>query len=639
MATTLRSRDARRQLGMAALALGALGVVFGDIGTSPLYALQTVFSADHGAVKATEQDVFGVISLVFWSITLIVSIEFVLFIMRADNEGEGGILALIAKIEGAKLDSAQVKFGLIAIGMFGVALFYGDGMITPAISVLSAVEGVKVVEPSIHSMVVPITIAVIVVLFSVQRFGTHRIGRVFGPVMLFWFAVIAAAGPAQVLPPPDIVKALSPSYGVEFFGRHFGTAFIALGSIVLTITGAEALYADMGHLGRPPISRAWFFVVFPALTLNYMGQGSLILNDPSTISNPFFLLIPHWGRVPMVVLATVATVIASQAVISGAFSVTKQAIQLGFLPRLQIRHTSSTEIGQVYLPAVNWFLLFTVVALVIGFGSSTALGSAYGIAVTCTMTADTLLFLVIARQLWKKPSWLVGIGAAVFFTVDVAFLAANLTKTEHGGWFPLSAGAIIFVVLSTWRRGTKETGDRRGGGGVSLRSFVAKRQAADPPPPRVPGTAVYLNARRETTPLALHASLEHAHALHESIVIISIETTRTPYVAEADHLVVDNLGYEDDGISHLTAKVGFQEAIKVPQLFALACTKGLEGPAREEDAVYILSQMTLRPTDGPGMKLWRKRLYVALARNSVSAADYFHLPADRTVTLGSTIDL
>src|ERR1700760_3483270 len=333
MATTLRSRDARRQLGMAALALGALGVVFGDIGTSPLYALQTVFSADHGAVKATEQDVFGVISLVFWSITLIVSIEFVLFIMRADNEGEGGILALIAKIEGAKLDSAQVKFGLIAIGMFGVALFYGDGMITPAISVLSAVEGVKVVEPSIHSMVVPITIAVIVVLFSVQRFGTHRIGRVFGPVMLFWFAVIAAAGPAQVLPPPDIVKALSPSYGVEFFGRHFGTAFIALGSIVLTITGAEALYADMGHLGRPPISRAWFFVVFPALTLNYMGQGSLILNDPSTISNPFFLLIPHWGRVPMVVLATVATVIASQAVISGAFSVTKQAIHLGHRDR------------------------------------------------------------------------------------------------------------------------------------------------------------------------------------------------------------------------------------------------------------------------------------------------------------------
>ena len=637
--STPATRSARNQLGMAALALGALGVVFGDIGTSPLYALQTVFSADHGAVKPTEGDVYGVISLVFWSITLIVSVEFVLFIMRADNEGEGGILALIAKIEGASLGDNGVKFGLIAIGMFGVALFYGDGMITPAISVLSAVEGVKVVEPGIHHLVVPITIAVIVVLFSVQRLGTHRIGRVFGPVMLFWFAIIAAAGLGQVLAHPDIVKALLPSYGVEFFGRHFGTAFIALGSIVLTITGAEALYADMGHFGRPPISRAWFFVVFPALTLNYMGQGSLILGDPSTISNPFFLLIPHWGRVPMVVLATVATVIASQAVISGAFSVTKQAIQLGFLPRLQIRHTSASEIGQVYLPAVNWFLLITVVALVIGFGSSTSLASAYGIAVTCTMTADTLLFLVIARQLWKKPGWLVGIGAAVFFTIDLAFLGANLTKTEHGGWFPLSAGALIFVVLSTWRRGTKEIRESRVEAEGSLQEFVDELRKADPPPPRVPGTAVYLNARRETTPLALHASLEHAHALHESIVIISIETTRTPYVDEEDHLVVDSLGYEDDGISHLTAKVGFQEAIKVPQLFALACTRGLEGNAREEDAVYILSQMTLRPTAGPGMKLWRKRLFVALARNSVSAADYFHLPADRTVTLGSTIDI
>ncbi len=640
MATSSRRRDARRQLGMAALALGALGVVFGDIGTSPLYALQTVFSADHGAVKPTEQDVFGVISLVFWSITLIVSIEFVLFIMRADNDGEGGILALIAKVESTELDSKKVKFGLIAIGMFGVALFYGDGMITPAISVLSAVEGVKVVEPSIHGLVVPATIAIIVVVFAIQRFGTHRIGRVFGPLMLFWFVVIAAAGLGRIVAHPDIVKALLPTYGIEFFGRHPGVAFISLGAIVLTITGAEALYADMGHFGRPPISRAWFFVVFPALTLNYMGQGSLIVSDPSTISNPFFLLIPDWGRIPMVVLATVATVIASQAVISGAFSVTKQAIQLGFLPRLQIRHTSSTEIGQVYLPAVNWFLLITVVGLVLGFGSSTALGSAYGIAVTCTITADTLLFLVIAKALWKKPGWLVGIGAAVFFTVDLAFLGANLTKTAHGGWFPLSVGVALFAVLSTWRRGTKEISDSRVVAEGSLRSFVEELHEADPPPPRTPGTAVYLNARRETTPLALRASLEHAHALHESIVIISIETTRTPYVSDEEHLVVDNLGYEDDGISHLTAKVGFQEAIKVPHIFALACTRGLEGNAREEDAVYYLSQVSIRPTERPGgMRRWRKQLYVALARNASSPADYFHLPADRTVTIGSSIDI
>jgi KUP system potassium uptake protein len=637
--SNLASGLPRRRLGMAALALGALGVVFGDIGTSPLYALQTVFSADHGAVKPTEQDVFGVISLVFWSITLIVSIEFVLFIMRADNDGEGGILALIAKIEMTKLDSKRVKFGLIAIGMFGVALFYGDGMITPAISVLSAVEGVKVATPSLESMVVPVTIAVLVALFGIQRFGTHRIGRVFGPVMVLWFLVIAAAGLGRVAVHPDIVKALLPSYGVEFFGRHFGTAFISLGAIVLTITGAEALYADMGHFGRPPISRAWFFVVFPALTLNYMGQGSLIVGDPTTISNPFFLLIPHWGRVPMVILATAATVIASQAVISGAFSVTKQAIQLGFLPRLQIRHTSAAEIGQVYLPAVNWFLMIAVVALVLGFGSSTKLGSAYGIAVTGTITADTLLFLVIAKALWKKPGWLVGIGAAVFFTVDLAFLGANLTKTAHGGWFPLSVGFVMFAVLSTWRRGSNSIRESRVEAEGSLQDFVDELREADPQPLRVPGTAVYLNARRETTPLALHASLEHSHALHESIVIISIETTRSPYVSEADHLVVDHLGYEDDGISHLTAKVGYQEAIKVPHLFALACTRGLEGNAREEDAVYFLSQVTIRPTAGPGMAGWRKRLYVALARNAISAADYFHLPADRTVTIGSAIDL
>jgi KUP system potassium uptake protein len=624
---------------MAAMALGALGVVFGDIGTSPLYALQTVFSADHQAVKATASDVYGVISLVFWSVTLIVSVEFVLFIMRADNEGEGGILALIAKVMETRLHSKRAKAALIAIGMFGVALFYGDGMITPAISVLSAVEGVKVAVPSLHELVIPATIAILIGVFAIQRFGTHRIGRVFGPVMVVWFLVIAAAGLGRVVADPEILKALSPSYGIEFFGRHFGIAFISLGAIVLTITGAEALYADMGHFGRAPISRAWFFVVFPALVLNYMGQGSLIVSDPSTISNPFFLLIPHWGRLPMVFLAMVATVIASQAVISGAFSVTKQAIQLGFLPRLNIRHTSTSEIGQVYVPAVNWFLLAAVLALVVGFGSSTKLGSAYGIAVTGTITADTLLFLVVARALWKKPRWLVAIGALVFFTVDLAFLGANLTKAAHGGWFPLSVGAVVFTVLSTWRRGSETIHRRRVAEEGDLQAFVEELRTIDPAPLRTPGTAVYLNARRETAPLALHASLEHAHALHESIVIISIETTRTPYVPEKDRLLVDHLGYEDDGISHLTARYGFQEAIKVPQLFALACTRGLEGDAREEDAVYFLSQVTIRPTDDAGMAAWRKRLYIAMARNAASPADFFHLPPERTVTIGSAIDL
>jgi KUP system potassium uptake protein len=624
---------------MAALALGALGVVFGDIGTSPLYALQTVFSADNHAVKPTEGDVFGVISLVFWSITLIVSIEFVVFIMRADNDGEGGILALIAKIEDAPLRSLRTKAVLIALGLFGVALFYGDGIITPAISVLSAVEGVKVVEPSLDSMVVPITIAILVGLFAIQRFGTHVVGGVFGPIMVVWFTVIAVLGIAQVAPHPEILKALSPHYAVEFFADHFGTAFISLGSIVLTITGAEALYADMGHFGRRPIRRAWFVVVFPALILNYMGQGSLILESSAAIDNPFFLLVPHWGRVPMVLLATIATVIASQAVISGAFSVTRQAVRLGFLPRVTIRHTSAQEIGQVYAPAVNWALLAAVIALVVGFGSSANLASAYGIAVTGTITVDTLLFLVVARVLWKKPGWLVGLGAAVFFTVDFAFLGANLTKVEHGGWFPLSVGALLFVVLSTWRRGSDRVNKERVEAEGSLADFVRELHSFEPPAARVPGTAVYLNARRETTPLALRRGLEYNRSLHETVVIISMETTKAPYVSEADRLVVDHLGFEDDGIAHLTARFGFQEPTDVPRLLKLAQERGIEGEIDCDGAVYFLSQISIVPGNRRGMQRWRKHLFVALARNASSPVDYFKLPRERTISIGSQIEL
>jgi KUP system potassium uptake protein len=629
----------RRQLGMAALALGALGIVFGDIGTSPLYALQTVFAADNHAVKPTEGDVFGVISLVFWAITLIVSIEFVVFIMRADNDGEGGILALIAKVEGASLRSLRAKAILVALGLFGVALFYGDGIITPAISVLSAVEGVKVVEPGLEEMVVPITIAILVALFSIQRFGTHVVGSVFGPIMVVWFTVIAVLGIAQVAPHPEILKALSPHYAVEFFADHFGIAFISLGSVVLTITGAEALYADMGHFGRGPIRRAWFLIVFPALILNYMGQGSLILETPSAIDNPFFFLVPHWGRVPMVLLATVATVIASQAVISGAFSVTRQAVRLGFLPRVTIRHTSAREIGQVYAPAVNWALLAAVIALVIGFGSSTALASAYGIAVTGTITVDTLLFLVVARVLWKKPGWLVGLGAAVFFTVDFAFLGANLTKVHHGGWFPLSVGLVLFTVFSTWRRGSDRVNKARVEAEGSLSEFVAELHSFEPPAARVPGTAVYLNARRETTPLALRRGLEYNRSLHETVVIISIETTKAPYVPEAERLVVDHLGFEEDGISHLTARFGFQEPTDVPRLLRLAQEDGIEGRIDPDGAVYFLSQISIVPADHPGLQRWRKHLFIVLARNASSPVDYFKLPRERTISIGSQIEL
>jgi KUP system potassium uptake protein len=620
------------------LALGALGVVFGDIGTSPLYALQTVFSADHQAVRPTQGDVYGVISLVFWSITLIVSVEFVLLIMRADNDGEGGILALIALVETLAL-RARLKVVLIALGMFGVALFYGDGMITSAISVLSAVEGVKIAVPSLASLVIPITIGVLVALFALQRYGTHAVGRLFGPVMVVWFGVIAIGGLGQLVAQPAILRALSPSYGVAFFTAHPGISFIALGAIVLTITGAEALYADMGHFGRAPISRTWFLVVFPALTLNYLGQGSLILESPTSIDNPFFLLFPSWGRIPMVVLATIATVIASQAVISGAFSVTRQAVQLGFLPRLSVRHTSAEEIGQVYAPAVNWALLIAVVALVVGFGSSTSLASAYGIAVTGTITIDTLLFLVVAQRLWRSPTWAVLFGAVVFFTVDLAFLSANLTKVEHGGWFPLTVGVVVFGVLSTWKRGSARVRASRVEEEGPLQDFVDELHALDPPLKRVPGTAVYLNARREMTPLALRASVEQIGALREAVIILSIETTRSPYVPESERLVIDDLGYDDDGISHLTARFGFQDTPDVPRILSLASEAGLEAEIDIEGACYRLSQVSIVPTSTPGMRRWRRRLFVAMYRNAASPVEYFRLPHERTLTIGSQINL
>src|SRR3954467_13404500 len=432
------------------LAAGALGVVFGDIGTSPLYALQATFTE---AVTPDRAGVYGVISLVFWAVTIIVSVKYVTFIMRADNEGEGGIMALIARVQTVKLRRRWSKMALIALGIFGASLFYGDGMITPAISVLSAVEGLKIAAPALESVVIEITLAIITVLFLIQRFGTGAVGRLFGPVMGVWFTILAVAGAASVAQHPGILRAVSPTYGVSFLVEHGGVAFAALGSVVLTVTGAEALYADMGHFGRRPIRRAWFAVVFPALILNYMGQGALILRSPGAIDNPFFLLLPHWARLPMVFLATAATVIASQAVISGAFSVTRQAVQLGFLPRLTIMHTSRQEVGQVYVPAVNWGIFVAVVALVVGFGSAEHLASAYGIAVTGTLAIDTVLFFVVVRALWHKPLWLTLLGAAAVLVIDLAFLIANLPKVLRGGWFPLTIALGVFTLLTTWKRG------------------------------------------------------------------------------------------------------------------------------------------------------------------------------------------
>jgi KUP system potassium uptake protein len=627
----------RHHHGLGLLSLGALGIVFGDIGTSPLYALQTVFAADEHAVRPTESGVYGVISLVFWAITLIVSIKYVTLIMRADNEGEGGIMALIALIREKGLQRRLAQVTLVALGIFGASLFYGDGMITPAISVLSAVEGIEVVEPSLHELVVPITLAILAALFAIQRFGTGAVGRWFGPIMALWFTLLAVAGLHEVGKEPGILRAISPTYAVSFMFEHGHVAFIALGSVVLTVTGAEALYADMGHFGRRPIRLSWFSAVFPALILNYMGQGALILRNPEAIDNPFYLLIPHWGRIPMIGLATVATVIASQAVISGAFSVTRQAVQLGFLPRLTIRHTSR-EAGQVYVPAVNWGIFVAVVALVVGFGSSQHLAAAYGIAVTGTLAIDTVLFFVVVHIVWGKPKRLALPGAIAFLIIDLTFFSANLPKVVHGGWFPLAIAAVVFVVLTTWQRGREIITEKRTELEGPLRDFVEEIRDPDQPISRSPRTGIFLDANPETTPLALRANVQHNCVLHHSVVIVTVVTLNVPHVDEDERVTVDDLGYRDDGITHLTARFGFQDDLDVPRTLRRAA-KRLEREADFEHVSYFLSRITIIPGKARGMARWRKKLFIAIARNAASPVPYFHLPDDRTIVMSAHIEL
>jgi KUP system potassium uptake protein len=631
------SRPDRHRSGAKALALGALGVVFGDIGTSPLYSVQTVFNADHQRVRTGPVEVYGVISLVFWAITLIVSIKYVSFILRADNDGEGGIMALTALLQKNPLKTRKGKAALIALGVFGASLFYGDGIITPAISVLSAVEGVKVAAPSLGHYVLPITITVLTILFLIQRYGTGIVGRLFGPVMLVWFAAIALSGVNGITKNPSIIKALSPSYGVQFMTSHGAIAFVALGSVVLAVTGAEALYADMGHFGRQPITRAWFFVVFPALTLNYLGQGALILHTPASITNPFFLILPKWAQIPMVVLATVATVIASQSVISGAFSVTRQAVQLGFLPRMTIRHTSSREIGQVYSPAINWGLYVAVLVLVLGFGSSAALASAYGVAVTGTFVLNTILFLVVARTLWRRPKWNVALLGFVFLTAEVTLFAANLTKIAHGGWLPLLVAGVVFTVLMTWQRGrvivTRNRTEEEG----SLQQFLSQLQTMQPPPLRVPGTAVFLNATIDTTPLALRTNVEHNHVLQERVIILNIEIDNIPHVSIDERLTTIETGLAAEGLTHLQATFGFQDEPNVPETLRLAVTMKLLDAADLEELTYFLSRITVVRSTEPTMPIWQKRLFLTIAHNSANPVEYFGLPIEQSISMGAQI--
>jgi KUP system potassium uptake protein len=640
---TARTIDGATPAGSGAgLMLGALGVVFGDIGTSPIYTVQTVFNPDDPhPVSATTTTVYGVISLIFWSVTVIVTIKYVLLVMRADNDGEGGIMALITLIRRQGMPGGRrTKTALALLGIFGASLFFGDSMITPAISVLSAVEGLKVVQPSLADWVVPITAAIIVVLFASQRIGSAKVGRVFGPVMVVWFLAIGAAGVGGIVQHPQVLVALSPTYAVGFLVGHFPVAFFALAAVVLAITGAEALYADMGHFGRPPITRAWLVLVFPACVLSYLGQGALVLADPAgSVGSPFFLLVPGWARLPLVVLATAATVIASQAVITGAFSLSHQAVQLGYLPRLRINHTSEQTIGQIYVPWVNWTLMVSVLTLVFAFRSSAALAFAFGMAVTATITITTLLFFYLVRHQWGQPWWVVVGGAGAFLVVDLLFLAANLTKLVHGAWLPLLIGLGVFTVLTTWQRGRELVTARREEQEGSLPEFVNMLHAKRSRLQRVPGSAVFLNRGRTTTPLAMRANVEHNHVLHKNVVILSVETLPRPYVADAERLVLDDLGYTDDGITHVTARFGYLEEPNVPGVLARAAAAGLESPVDLERTSYYLSAIDLQITDAPGMRRWRKRLFVATSHVTADAADFFGLPRDRTVIMGSRIEV
>jgi KUP system potassium uptake protein len=631
----------RRAAAQGALAVGALGVVFGDIGTSPLYTVQTVFSpSDPHPVRVSHDSIFGVVSLIFWAVLIIVTVTYVLLVMRADNDGEGGIMALIALIRRRALPGGnRAKAVLAALGIFGASLFFGDSMITPAISVLSAVEGVQVAAPSVSSLVIPITVAIIVILFLVQRLGTGAVGRMFGPVMSVWFTTIALLGIRGIAAHPVILEALSPSYAIGFLAGHFGTAFFSLTAVVLAVTGAEALYADMGHFGRKPVRRAWLLVVFPACILNYFGQGALILGNRANISNPFFLLAPGWARLPMVFLATVATVIASQAVISGAFSVAHQAGRLGYLPRLRIQYTSEEMMGQIYVPWVNWLLLVAVLTLVLAFRTAAALAYAYGTAVTGTITITTLLFFYYARHQWRWPLWAVLTGGGALLVIDLLFFAANLTKLTHGAWFPLLIGLITFTVFTTWQKGRALVTQRRVHAEGPLPEFIAQLHAMNPPLHRVPGTAIFLNRGKATAPLALRANVEHNEILHEEVIILSVETMPAPHVPEAERLQIDDLGYKDDRIIYVSARFGYLDQTNVPDLLPLIRGEEAGNPLPSDNLSYFVSRIELVPGHEPGMSRWRKRLFVATSRITADAADSFRLPRERTVIMGSRIEL
>lgn len=613
---------------IVAVSLGALGVVYGDIGTSPLYALKECFVGHH-PLAVTPSNALGVLSLIFWSLIVVISIKYLLFVMRASNRGEGGILALMALISPKDKRGRRRYLFLITISLFGAALLYGDGMITPAITVLSAIEGLNVVTPVFEPYVIPISIVILILLFSVQRKGTATIGKWFGPFMLLWFGTLAAAGIWQIAQNPSILAALNPAHAATFLFQNGSRGFFALGAVFLVVTGGEALYADMGHFGIRPIRYAWFAVVLPALVLNYFGQSALILRQPEAVNNPFFNMFPSWALVPMVVISTIAASVASQAVISGAFSLTRQAVQLGYSPRVTITHTSEREMGQIYIPMVNWVLMLSTIALVLGFKSSTALASAYGVAVTSTMVITTILIAVVARQKWGWPLPLVIVVATLFAIPDVAFFAANIIKVHDGGWFPLACAAVVFTLMTTWRKGRLILDNRLQETSLPISLFVDSIRRN--PPFRVPGTAAFLFRSSEGTPTALLHNLKHNKILHERVILMTVITEEIPQVDEADRYSIKSMG---EGIERVIIRYGFMEDPDIPSTLA-----ALPQPLLADNVSFYLGRETLIITKRRGMAIWREKLFAAMTNNARSAAEFFRLPANRVVEVGAQIEL
>ena len=615
---------------LATLTLAAIGVVYGDIGTSPLYALKEVFA--EGRVPLTPENILGILSLVFWTLTVVVSLKYVVLILRADNHGEGGLIAMLALATQAVKDRPRLRQWLLLLGIFGTAIFFGDGVITPAISVLSAVEGLEVAAPGLHRFIVPITLVVLTALFATQRFGTAVVGRLFGPVTLAWFGVLAVLGLMHIISHPQVLVALMPQYALGFLGRHPGIAFLALGSVVLCVTGAEALYADLGHFGKKPIRLAWFVVVMPALVLNYFGQGAMLLLHPDNVKNPFFEMAPQWALFPLIGLATLATVIASQALITAAFSVTKQAIQLGYLPRLRIVHTSVRETGQIYVPFVNWSLYGCVVFAVVVFGSSSALASAYGIAVTIDMTITTVMTLFVIRYAWKLPLAMCLAATGFFLLVDVTFFAANVVKVFEGGWFPLVIGGAMFMLMTTWKQGRGLMGERLRNDAIDLDAFLESIFIS--PPQRVSGTAVFLNAEKGSTPFALLHNLKHNKVLHEQNLFVTVQHHEVPWIGFNKRCEVEALGRD---CWQVILHFGFKNDPDVPEALKLLEGRGVH--LEEMETSYFLSRDTVVPTFGGGMAMWREKLFASMHRNAAAAADFLNLPTNRLVELGTKVEI